>query len=92
MKVINLPTYECWLATSRYNGGEGRRGRRSQYNKNKMEIYFGECEILDMYSKDFLEFFNKNDDGVWNIDLATEKLIMYHKLDTEKFYRERIKK
>ena len=57
-----------------------------------MELYFGDCELLDILSKDYLAFFNKNDNGVWDIDFATEKLTMFHKQDKEKFNRTRIKK
>ena len=92
MKVINLPSYECWCATSRYNGAEGRQGRRGEYNNNTIKIYFTECELLDMLSKDYLDFFNKNDNGVWDIDFATQKLVMFHKQDAQKFNRKRIKK
>lgn len=56
-----------------------------------MDLYFSDCELLDIFSKDYLSFFNKNGDGVWDIDFATQKLTMFHKLDTEKFNRESIK-
>ena len=91
MKVINLPTYESWRATSPYNGGEGRRRRSGKYNKNIMELYFGECALLDLMSKDYLAYFNKNDDGVWDIDFATEKMTIFHKQDTARFNRESVK-
>ena len=87
MKVINLPTYKCWLANSPHNSFTYRPRRGGEFNKNLMELYFGECALLDMVSKDYLEFFNKNDDGVWDIDFATEKMNVFVKADTAKFER-----
>ena len=56
-----------------------------------MDLYFGECAVLDIVSKDYLDFFNKNDDGVWDIDFATEKMNVFIKADTAKFERKRKK-